>query len=867
MTNNNQSKKVKSTVEKSPLNAWAVINTAIFAKLYLAFSLLVVLVTTIYWSLLSAKVQLSNSDQLVNADLFQNLKTFRDATFPEAHTFLLKWPIFLLIRLFGSTSSTINTVTVGIVLLTVGALLFFIYRIERRPLVFGTICLALASVLVMIPAAPYAGALLPLNMAMLATRNIEYIVFILSLVLFLRSSRIRSWGFCVAAILLSLLIASDKLFLGLTIGGALLALIVYALTKAWGLVSITVRWLILGVVAAIGSSVILTVITSSRLTHLAGQSNPYALASSLKNIILGVIYAISGVLSNFGANPAFDATEIKHMPHQFFSRLFSVSGPAYIVNFIILVIGLYVVYKVIRSSWTTYKPRKVFHLDKGMVLSVALIWASVAALISFVVTNHYYAVDARYLTIVLFAVFISFATYSRTKTWSPNAMVRVGLVLTLSIALGLIGATHIYKNEQNALAPTNNSNKTIALVLAQHHEDVLVGDYWRVIPIKQDDSRLNVMPLSNCTEARQALTSTDWQPDLSHTGFAYLLTIKGSLTDYPNCSLKLVVDAYGKPNASALIAGSLSNPSQVLLFYDQGTSNASRAATRPQGPATVLPLPISQLTNTTCSGPSVTNIVAHQDDDLLFMNPDLYNEVKAGDCIRSIYLTAGDDGLGQFYWLSREQGSEAAYSYMLGSNAIWIQKIVELNNHEYVTIASPRGNPKISLIFMHLPDGNLKGQGFSSSGYQSLAKLASHNINIINSVDKQSYYTASQLVSALSTLMNVYQTTQINTQAGVAGTEFPDHSDHLTVNLFVKQAYKQFETQKYDNQVVIPIKYYIGYPVHQMSPNITGAVLAEKEAIFLRYAKHDGSVCQSIQVCQQTPTYEAYLTREYQSSY
>jgi hypothetical protein len=259
--------------------------------------------------------------------------------------------------------------------------------------------------------------------------------------------------------------------------------------------------------------------------------------------------------------------------------------------------------------------------------------------------------------------------------------------------------------------------------------------------------------------------------------------------------------------------------------------------------------------------------VAHQDDDLLFMNPDLYHEVQAGDCIRSIYVTAGNDGLGQYYWLSREEGSEAAYSYMLGIHTVWVEKIVELANHEYVSIANPRGNSKISLIFMHLPDGNLQGQGFSSSNYESLQKLKNGSISVINSVDKQSYYTSSQLVSALSTLMNVFQTTAINTQAGVIGQKFPDHSDHLAVNWYVKQAYKLFETQKYANQVTIPIKYYIGYPVREMPANVSGSDLTEKENIFLAYSKYDGHVCQTLQACLQTPTYNGYLTRQYQSPY
>jgi len=845
--------------------------SVIFEKLYVVFALVVVLATTLYWSILSAKIQLGNADQLVDPDLFKTLTTFRDATFPGAHTFLLKWPIFFLIKLFGSTASTIDVFTVGLVLLTVFSLVAIIYRIERRPIVFGTICLALASTLLLVPAEPYAGALLPVNMAMLATRNVEYIVFIVSLALLIRSPRIRSWGFWVSVACLSLLIASDKFFLIFALGGALISLILYSFARIWSLVTLSVNWFLVGLIAAIGAAVILAIIGGVGLTHISGQSSvsPYSLSSGPRQITLGVVYAVMGVLTNFGANPAFDATKVRDIPHQFFSRLLSLSGPAYAINLVIMGFGLFVLYKVARSSFVTRRISQKRSPSNGAILTNMLVWASFAALISFVATNHYYAVDARYLTIIVFTVFIAFSSYLSAKKLRPEILVVVGLLIVIGIISGLIGSTHNYQDDKNALSAQNSHNIAIAQVLSHHQTGTLVGDYWRVIPIKQAaDNNLNVTPLSDCAQPRQILSSTAWQPNLNNSGFAYLLTLQGSLTNYPNCTLKQVVGSYGKPNASTLIAGTFNKPKELLLFYDRGLHKSSPvSSSSSKGPATVLPISLSNLPYTSCSVPSIMNIVAHEDDDLLFMNPDLVSEIKAGDCIRTIYVTAGNAGAGEFYWLSREAGAEAAYSYMLGTNSVWIQRIVELSPHQFITVANPKGNAKISLIFMYLPDGNLKGQGFSSSNFESLAKLQAGKINIINSVDNQSYYTSSQLINALSALMNVYQTTGISTQADVVTQPYADHSDHLTVSWYVQQAYKQFETQRYANQVTIPIKFYIGYPVRQRPANVSGEALDEKVAIFLAYAKHDQDVCQTEQICLQTPTYNGYLSRQYQSSY
>src|SRR4051794_9535498 len=56
-----------------------------------------------------------------------------------------------------------------------------------------------------------------------------------------------------------------------------------------------------------------------------------------------------------------------------------------------------------------------------------------------------------------------------------------------------------------------------------------------------------------------------------------------------------------------------------------------------------------------CSRTSL-NIVAHEDDDLLFMNPDIQNDLAAGSCMTTVFLTAGDGGYGTAYWHERELG-------------------------------------------------------------------------------------------------------------------------------------------------------------------------------------------------------------------
>jgi len=61
------------------------------------------------------------------------------------------------------------------------------------------------------------------------------------------------------------------------------------------------------------------------------------------------------------------------------------------------------------------------------------------------------------------------------------------------------------------------------------------------------------------------------------------------------------------------------------------------------------------------------NIVAHQDDDILFMNPDILNSVVMGHRQVTVYITGGNVGIGSGtdYVMDREEGAIAGYCKLL----------------------------------------------------------------------------------------------------------------------------------------------------------------------------------------------------------
>ena len=453
------------------------------------------------------------------------------------------------------------------------------------------------------------------------------------------------------------------------------------------------------------------------------------------------------------------------------------------------------------------------------------------------------------------------------------------LVLIVFLSCGLIAFK--WHTVQSKSSKATIQNAAIASALRQHPISNLVGQIRKITALSPVvNVNQGLVPLTSCPRVDTASVIDPTKLDYRKSSFAYVLTYDTAdqATNMDSkCSLSQVVAAYGRPNASILIAGSLTNPKEVILLYDKGVlKNSPDAPLRPQGPSTVVPIQLSQLLEKTdCGGQTDLNIVAHQDDDLLFLSPDLSRDIKSEKCSRTIYLTAGDAGLDQFYWLSREQGSEVAYSHMTTeSDDLWIKRIVKLTDTEFITVATPKTNPKISLIFMHLPDGNFDGSGFKNSNNESLAKLATQRIAMIHSVDKQSMYSSDQLIAALGTLIKYYQPSVIRSQSSERSYKnnmYLDHSDHVTTGLYTKKAYQRVYSNSSGTvsnpKNMVPLYAYIGYPVHGIHDNLTFSDSQEKTQTFLQYAKFDSGVCQSVVDCAKSTTYGSYLKRQYKLEY
>ena len=231
----------------------------------------------------------------------------------------------------------------------------------------------------------------------------------------------------------------------------------------------------------------------------------------------------------------------------------------------------------------------------------------------------------------------------------------------------------------------------------------------------------------------------------------------------------------------------------------------------------ILFIPGEVIAQVSCPQGSSLNIVAHQDDDLLFLSPDILGDIKSKRCLTTIYVTAGDANSGSVYWKSREDGVRAAYALMAGVSNSWRQTDAGIRNRP-IPIYTLRSNSSIALIFLRLPDGNWDGTGFSNNNNESVKKLWQGNISSIKTVDGSSTYKKDDLVATLLTLMTNFRPDTIRTQNYIDGFSTSDHSDHTAAAYAALEAHKLYLR----SHTFIG---YIGYAISSRPANVAGADL------------------------------------------
>ena len=179
---------------------------------------------------------------------------------------------------------------------------------------------------------------------------------------------------------------------------------------------------------------------------------------------------------------------------------------------------------------------------------------------------------------------------------------------------------------------------------------------------------------------------------------------------------------------------------------------------------------------------------------------------------------------------------------MAGVPNSWTTARATYAGHQ-VTLETLTGKPTVQLAFMRMPDGNIDGSGFASTGRATLMKLYQGTITTVPTVDTpRQTYTLQQVVDTLGAVITSMAATTVRTLDNVDGFGEGDHSDHLSIARMATMARDQ-------HAPTASLVGFYGYPGAALPENVTGGDLTSKVAAFEAYAPDDWNMCLTLADC------------------
>ncbi|CAB3638357.1 RICIN domain-containing protein [Paraburkholderia rhynchosiae] len=230
-----------------------------------------------------------------------------------------------------------------------------------------------------------------------------------------------------------------------------------------------------------------------------------------------------------------------------------------------------------------------------------------------------------------------------------------------------------------------------------------------------------------------------------------------------------------------------------------------------------------------CSAGTLVTVVAHLDDDLLFVDPAISERLDAGWCITTVHLIGGANGANFAYVLTREQASRLAYARMAGVADAWSESNVEIAGklvHEMVL----KARPQVRLLELRLPGGGVRG-GREPLGllWDQHATLATYPMNADGSVRVK--YDRDTLSATLKAIL--VQASQIYT-LNPDTVPFIEHPDHIYAARITRHVAQTLGKS-------VPIVYHVTYPTGGWPGNLPAAEVQRKRDIVASYFSIDGS--------------------------
>jgi LmbE family N-acetylglucosaminyl deacetylase len=227
------------------------------------------------------------------------------------------------------------------------------------------------------------------------------------------------------------------------------------------------------------------------------------------------------------------------------------------------------------------------------------------------------------------------------------------------------------------------------------------------------------------------------------------------------------------------------------------------------------------------------SFVAHPDDDLLFMNPDIASDIQAGLPSWTAYLTAGNiqpAPAGYPYADERIKGLRAAYARTAGVANDWDWIPITLTGRQVVT-NQLKAAPHVNLVFTYIdaaagPEDNFGDLHRMWHDPQFVAQL----------LDNRPSYTRATLVAMLKALIEHVNPLFLRI-TDPYGQQVGDHVDHAYAGKFAATA-----NLDANGKCVRRMDSYFGYLAKAATPNFSGYWSDEKWAAFDAYRAYDPEI-------------------------
>lgn len=230
-----------------------------------------------------------------------------------------------------------------------------------------------------------------------------------------------------------------------------------------------------------------------------------------------------------------------------------------------------------------------------------------------------------------------------------------------------------------------------------------------------------------------------------------------------------------------------------------------------------------------CQAGTLVTVVAHLDDDLLFVNPGISDKIDAGWCVTVVHLIGGANGAKFDYVLLRETGTKLAYARMAGVANEWSESNVMFAGkpvHELVLKAQPR----VKLLELRLPGGAVRG------GKVPLGLLWDRGATLSTYPMQRdgtgfTTYNRPALIATLRAILS--QATEVYT-LNPDTVPFIEHPDHIYAARITRTVAQSLGKK-------LPIGYHVTYPTGGLPKNLSTAETLRKRDVVGSYFAVDGN--------------------------